>query len=91
MRITALFAVLFGLLATAAFAAIFGQIHGVVHDSQHRPIAGARVELHAAGSAFAQIAITQADGSFAFASIPLGDYTVTVRSEEHTSELQSPC
>ena len=62
----------------AAYATIFGQIHGVAHDPQHRPIAGARVEVRAAHSDFVKTAITGPDGSFAFSFIPLGDYTVTV-------------
>ncbi len=61
-----------------AYAGIFGQIHGIVHDPQHRPISGARVEVRAVRSGFVVAAITGQDGSFALASVPLGDYTVTV-------------
>jgi hypothetical protein len=42
------------LYASSAQATIFSQIHGVVHDPQHRPIAGAHVEVKAANSAFSQ-------------------------------------
>ena len=66
------------LSSSAAHASIFAQIRGVVHDAQHRPIAGARVEVKAAHSDFIQTAITGQDGSFSLSSIPLGDYTVTV-------------
>ena len=34
--------------ATVANATIFGNIRGVVHDPQHRPIAGATVQLKSA-------------------------------------------
>jgi outer membrane cobalamin receptor len=81
MRILAalcLFALLFA--APPARAGIFGQVHGIVHDSQHRPIAGAHVQLHAANSAFTQTALTNQDGEFSFSSISLGDYTVSVTS-----------
>jgi hypothetical protein len=64
--------------APAVRAAIFGQIHGVVHDPQHRPIAGARVELHAVHSDFVKTVITGTDGSFILSSISLGEYNVTV-------------
>ena len=66
------------LCAAAAHAAIFSQVHGVVHDPQHRPIAGARIELRSANSAFTQSTVTAHDGSFSFASIPLGDYLLTI-------------
>ncbi|MEO7030481.1 MAG: TonB-dependent receptor, partial [Acidobacteriaceae bacterium] len=64
--------------ASAAHATIFGQVHGVVHDPQHRPIAGARVEVRAAHSDLTLTALTNQDGSFSFASVPLGEYIVTV-------------
>ena len=63
---------------TAADATIFGQLHGVVHDPQHRPIAGAHIELRAANSALSQTAITNQEGTFTLSSIPLGDYVITV-------------
>ncbi|HEY1993925.1 MAG TPA: TonB-dependent receptor, partial [Edaphobacter sp.] len=62
----------------AAHATIFSQVHGVVHDPQHRPIPGARIELHAANSAFTQTAITTQDGSFTISSVPLGDYILSI-------------
>ena len=64
--------------ALPVYAGIFGQIHGVVHDPQHRPIAGVSVEVRGANSAYSKTAITGADGSFTLSSIPLGDYVVTV-------------
>ena len=64
--------------AATAHAAIFSQVHGVVHDPQHRPIAGAHIELRAPNSAFTQSTLTARDGSFSFASIPLGDYILTI-------------
>ena len=63
---------------TAAHATIFSQVHGVVHDPQHRPVAGAHIELHAANSAFTQTAIAAQDGSFVIPSVPLGDYVLTI-------------
>ena len=89
MRLTTLFAALLGLLSAAAYAAIFGQIHGIVHDPQHRPVGGARVELRSAHSDFTQTVATLTDGSFAFNSIPLGDYSVTVAAKDFNAEQQS--
>ncbi len=70
--------VAFSLGAPAAYAGIFGQVHGIVHDAQHRPISGARVEVRAVHSSLFLTATTGPDGSFTLSSVPLGDYTVFV-------------
>ncbi|HEX3968530.1 MAG TPA: TonB-dependent receptor [Edaphobacter sp.] len=72
-----------------ARATIFSQVHGVVHDPQHRPIAGAHIELHAANSAFAQTTVTAEDGSFSIPSIPLGDYVLTISQSGFATAKQS--
>jgi TonB dependent receptor/Carboxypeptidase regulatory-like domain/TonB-dependent Receptor Plug Domain len=64
--------------SSIAYAAIFSQLHGIVHDPQHRPIAGAHIELRAVNSTFTRTAVTAQDGSFTIPSIPLGDYTIAV-------------
>ena len=90
MRKPALSLLLCLLFATSvAYAAIFSQLHGVVHDPQHRPIAGARVELHAARSAFTKATTTSQDGSFTLPAIPLGDYIVTVSQSGFTTTRQA--
>jgi hypothetical protein len=61
-----------------ARATIFGNIRGIVHDPQHRPIAGAEVRLHSATSDWSQLKQTDSEGQFTFAAVPLGDYVVTV-------------
>ena len=66
------------LAISPAWAGIFGRVHGVVHDPQHRPIAGAHVDLKAAHSSFTASTTSGADGSFQFNSIPVGEYEVTV-------------
>jgi hypothetical protein len=90
MRKFALLSLLSLLLGTTvAYAGIFGQIHGVVHDPQHRPIAGARIELRSANSAFNQTVLTALDGSFTLSSIPLGDYVITVSQAGFATTKQS--
>ncbi|MGB6975415.1 MAG: TonB-dependent receptor [Terracidiphilus sp.] len=66
------------LLPIPARATVFTSLHGVVHDPQHRPIAGARVTLHAAGSAFTLRAVTNSSGVFDLLNTPLGVYRLTV-------------
>ncbi len=69
------------------WAAIFGRIQGIVHDAQHRPVAGASVKLQAVTSDWSQAAQTSDDGEFSFTSVPVGDYKITVsQSKFETSE-----
>ncbi len=73
----------------AAHASIFGQVHGVVHDPQHRPISGAQVELHSANSAFSRTVTSLQDGSFSIPAVPLGDYTLTVTQSGFSPSRQA--
>jgi outer membrane receptor protein involved in Fe transport len=68
----------FVLLAAIANASIFGNVRGLVHDPQHRPIAGASVVLKAATSDFSKQTTTDQSGEFHFDAVPVGDYDVTV-------------
>ena len=71
----------------AAHATIFGRVQGVVHDPQHRPVAGAVIVIHARHSDFAVSARTRQDGDFSLPAIPLGEYVVTVtQAGFHTLE-----
>jgi hypothetical protein len=73
-------------LATALLAAasvpalgnVFANIHGVVHDPEHRPIAGAAVTLKAVDSAFTLRATTGSDGEFELPQAPIGVYRLTI-------------
>ena len=63
----------------AGHTASVGAVHGVVHNAEHRPVAGARVELRSTSSAWSQSSETNVDGAFAFAAVPLGDYVLSIR------------
>ena len=73
-------------LATALLAAasvpalgnVFANIHGVVHDPEHRPIAGAAVTLKAVDSVFTLRATTGSDGEFELPQAPIGVYRLEV-------------
>jgi outer membrane cobalamin receptor len=71
---------LFLIFISVAHATIFGNVRGIVHDPQHRPIAGADVKLKSATSDWSNSTQTDQDGQFTFTAVPLGDYVVTVVS-----------
>ena len=76
-----------GLFSSAALAIIFGRIQGIVHDPQHRPVAGASVKLQAITSDWSQTTQSDDNGEFSFPAVPIGDYKITVtRPKFQTSE-----
>src|ERR1700722_9525193 len=80
-----------GLLAAVplARATIFGSVRGIVHDPQHRPIAGADVKLQSVTSDFSLTAESDQDGEFAFNPVAVGDYTVTVSHSNFARAAQN--
>ena len=60
-----------------AQATVLMAVRGVVHDPNHRPIAGATVTLHAADSDFVENEKTNTNGEFSFSAVPLGVYIIT--------------
>src|SRR5579864_8232268 len=80
MRKIALFCVV-ALMSSMAFATIFGSIQGIIHDPQHRPVAGAQIVVKSATSDFSKSMQTNQDGGFLLTALPLGDYVVTVNQQ----------
>src|ERR1700691_5221413 len=70
-------------------ATIFGKIQGIVHDPQHRPIAGAAVKLEAITSSWSQTTQTDDNGEFLFTSVPVGDYKITVTQPKFDTTEQT--
>ena len=91
MRKYVVFLLAIGFLACVplARATIFGSIRGIVHDPQHRPIAGADVKLQSATSAFSLSAQTDQNGEFTFNPVAVGDYIVTVSRPGFASAKQN--
>jgi hypothetical protein len=78
MRFSSLVAALLLAASIPALANIFATVHGVVHDLDHRPLAGAQVTLQAADSAFILRATTGSDGEFELPQAPIGVYRLEV-------------
>jgi len=80
---------LFISLAAAAQTGIFGSVHGIVHDPQHRPIAGAHIFLRAGHSDLSFKTLSSADGAFSISNVPLGDYVLTVTEPGFADSTQT--
>jgi hypothetical protein len=80
--------VLLFILPAALHAADVGSVRGVVHDSSHVPIAEAQVTLKAAASDWVLTAATDARGQFAFMTVPLGDYVLSVTQADYATTSQ---
>src|SRR5580658_1360254 len=80
---------LFLLSGSVLEAAIFGRIQGVVHDPQHRPVAGATVKLQAITSDWSQTAQTDDNGEFSFTSVAVGDYKISVTAPNFQAAEQN--
>jgi hypothetical protein len=77
------------LCAGLALATVFGSVRGVVHDPQHRPVADAAIKIKSATSDWSEGVQSDQDGTFAFSSVPLGDYVVSVTKSGFADEQQS--
>ena len=75
-------------VAVRARAADIGDVHGVVHDANHRPVAQASVQLKSASSAWSRAVQSDANGEFAFTAVPLGDYVLNVGRSGFLSSSQ---
>jgi hypothetical protein len=72
-----------------ACATVFANVHGVVHDPQHRPVAGAAVTLKAADSDFVLHATSDAEGAFELPQAPIGVYRLTVVYDGFAPETET--
>jgi len=61
-----------------ARASIFGTVRGIVHDTQHRPIEGAKIELRAKLSDWQRSAVSDGDGGFQIDAVPAGAYVLLI-------------
>lgn len=91
-RVLALVFPLFFILilsSVVAYASALVTVRGVVHDPQHRPIAGAHVTLQAVGSAFVLHGTTDELGQFTLENAPLGVYRLEANAPGFASFAQT--
>jgi hypothetical protein len=69
------------LIPIALFAVVYGSVRGIVHDPDHRPVPDAQVMIRSATSDFSRSVMTDAQGTFEAAGLPVGEYEVTVSRE----------
>jgi len=82
--------VLLALLAPLqVFASVFGTVKAIVHDPQHRPVQGAKVEVQSQTSAFKTSGTTGEDGIATVLNVPVGEYNVKIVSSGFVAAQQS--
>ncbi len=88
-RFSFFFAAAFFAFGAAGHATVFSTVHGVVHDSQHRPVTGAAITLQAADSSFLLTAKTGLEGQFELPQVPIGVYRLKVTAMGFASVEQA--
>jgi outer membrane receptor protein involved in Fe transport len=76
-------------MAKYASATVLATVRGVVHDSSHRPIAGADVQVAAVASQYRAKLTSDAAGAFEMDALPLGEYRLTVTAPGFATQQQS--
>src|SRR4030081_2747829 len=76
-------------LTVALRAADVGSVRGVVDDPRGHPVAQAGVKLKSATSEWVQTTSTDTRGEFAFMTVPLGDYVLSVTHADFSSVAQA--
>jgi Carboxypeptidase regulatory-like domain len=69
------------LTASAWGQGIFATLTGIVTDPSQAVVPGAKVTLTDAGSGSARQTVTNSDGYYTFASVPVGTYNVSVEAQ----------
>ena len=75
--------------AAPLYAGDLGAVRGVVHDAQHQPIAQAEVQLRSATSEWVQITHSDSQGTFAFSTVPIGNYVLSVSHSDFAPSAQA--
>jgi Carboxypeptidase regulatory-like domain len=73
-----LFTLLLCSMSRIGTAQVFGTVRVTVHDPQNLPVSNADVTIKAMGSAYSQMAKSNAQGDALFVAVPFGQYLVSV-------------
>ena len=76
------------LCTTALLASVFGSLRGLVHDPEHRPIAGASITVRAAHSSWARATTSDENGNFVITGVPAGEYVIEVQAPGFATQRQ---
>ncbi len=69
-------------------ATIFGSIRGLIHDPQHRPIAGAQITIAAQASDWKQTVTSNEVGEFHLDAVPVGVYRLELTAPGFATQTQ---
>ena len=84
------FSLLAAIVPSSLFAqAVSGTIYGTVHDASGAAIVGAQVTAVNIATNYTRTQTTSAAGDFLFASMPLGQYTLTAEQAPASISLSS--
>lgn len=81
-------AFVFAAVSCVTWAAVYGTLRGVIHDPDHRPVAGAEVLVKATNSDDSRKLSTDAEGQFEASALPVGEYTITVMKDGFAPDVQ---
>ncbi len=87
--LAAILALLIVLFPAPGRAAAYGTVSGMVRDEGNRPVAGANVVLESATHVISRRQ-TDAEGRFAFATVTIGDYVLTISQGARPTSTVSP-
>lgn len=76
------------LFAASLNATIFSSVTGLIHDPEHRPVAGAKVTIWSEDSHWTETSLSDNAGQFRFENVALGHYFVKVEVEGFVPQTQ---
>ena len=89
MRTPILGTVLWALAASLAWGQATARIHGVVQDQSSAVVPNATVKVTQTETGISRTTVTETDGGYVFANLPLGTYRLEVQKEGFANAIQT--